>query len=337
MQTILVTGTAGFIGNAVAKRLLDEGYHVVGLDCLTDYYDVNLKKARLARLAKSGNHFTEARIRLEDSAAVMQLFAEHKPSHVIHLAGQAGVRYSLEAPQSYVDANVTGFLSMLEGARAHKPQHMVFASTSSVFGLDEHMPLSPHRGGNHPVSFYAATKKANEAMAHSYAHLFGQAVTGLRFFTVYGPWGRPDMALFKFTKAILEDRPVPLFNHGNMVRDFTYVDDIVEGIFRLTFLPPAANPQWDAVSADPASSSAPFRICNIGNSEPVELLKYLEAIEEALGKKAQRELLPFQPGDVAATFADSSDLFELTGFKPQTTVKQGVANFVKWYRDYYQC
>lgn len=334
MDTILVTGTAGFIGNAVALRLLQDGYHVIGLDCVTDYYDVTLKEQRLKRLTTS-NHFTEERIRLEDAEAVMRVFKEHKPKRVIHLAAQAGVRYSLEAPQSYVDANVSGFLSILEGARAHEVEHLVYASTSSVYGLDETMPLSTHRGGNHPVSFYAATKKANEAMAHSYAHLFDIPCTGLRFFTVYGPWGRPDMALFKFTKAILAGQPVPLFNGGKMVRDFTYVDDIVEGILRTTHLPPQRNVDWDGKSSDPATSSAPYALYNIGNSDPVELMDYLAAIEDALGMEAKREYLPFQPGDVPATFADTTDLIEVTGFKPQTSVKAGVANFVKWYRDYY--
>ncbi|SFK85954.1 UDP-glucuronate 4-epimerase [Pseudovibrio ascidiaceicola] len=334
MEKVLVTGTAGFIGNAVALRLLQDGYHVIGLDCVTDYYDVTLKEERLKRLTSS-NHFTEERIRLEDAEAVMRIFKQHAPSKVIHLAAQAGVRYSLESPQSYVDANVTGFLSMLEGARAHGVKHLVYASTSSVYGLDETMPLSTHRGGNHPVSFYAATKKANEAMAHSYAHLFDIPCTGLRFFTVYGPWGRPDMALFKFTKAILEGKPVPLFNHGNMIRDFTYVDDIVEGIVRVANLPPKRTDDWDGKAADPATSSAPYQLFNIGNSDPVQLMDYLAAIEDALGMTAKKEFLPFQPGDVAATFADVTDLIETTGFKPQTSVKAGVANFVKWYRDYY--
>ena len=334
MEKVLVTGTAGFIGNAVALRLLQDGYHVIGLDCVTDYYDVTLKEERLKRLTSS-NHFTEKRIRLEDAEAVMRIFKQHAPSKVIHLAAQAGVRYSLESPQSYIDANVTGFLSILEGTRTHGVKHLVYASTSSVYGLDETMPLSTHRGGNHPVSFYAATKKANEAMAHSYAHLFDIPCTGLRFFTVYGPWGRPDMALFKFTKAILEGKPVPLFNHGNMIRDFTYVDDIVEGIVRIANLPPKRTDDWDGKAADPATSSAPYQVFNIGNSNPVQLMDYLAAIEDALGMTAKKEFLPFQPGDVAATFADVTDLIETTGFKPQTSVKAGVANFVKWYRDYY--
>ncbi len=334
MERVLVTGTAGFIGNAVALRLLQDGYHVIGLDCVTDYYDVTLKEERLKRLTSS-NHFTEERVRLEDAEAVMRIFRQHSPSRVIHLAAQAGVRYSIESPQSYVDANVTGFLSILEGARTHAVEHLVYASTSSVYGLDETMPLSTHRGGNHPVSFYAATKKANEAMAHSYAHLFDIPCTGLRFFTVYGPWGRPDMALFKFTKAILEGDPVPLFNNGNMIRDFTYIDDIVEGIVRIASLPPKRDASWDGKIADPASSSAPYQVFNIGNSDPVQLMDYLGAIEEALGMEAEKEFLPFQPGDVAATFADVTDLIEATGFKPQTSVKTGVANFVKWYRDYY--
>ncbi len=334
MEKVLVTGTAGFIGNAVALSLLQDGCHVIGLDCVTDYYDVALKEERLKRLTSS-NHFTEERIRLEDAEAVMRIFRQYAPSKVIHLAAQAGVRYSLESPQSYVDANVTGFLSILEGARAHNVKHLIYASTSSVYGLDETMPLSAHRGGNHPVSFYAATKKANEAMAHSYAHLFDIPCTGLRFFTVYGPWGRPDMALFKFTKAILEGKSVPLFNHGNMIRDFTYVDDIVEGIVRIANHPPTPTEDWDGKAADPATSSAPHQVFNIGNSNPVQLLDYLAAIEEALGITAKKEFLPFQPGDVAATFADVTDLIETTGFKPQTSIKAGVANFVKWYRNYY--
>ncbi len=334
MSSVLVTGSAGFIGHHVCRALLDAGVRVVGLDNVNSYYDPKLKEARLDRLRPS-NHFHEARIALEDRDAVMALFAEHRPDRVIHLAAQAGVRHSLDAPQDYVDANVTGFLSMLEAARAHPVEHMVFASTSSVFGLDAAMPLSEHRGGNHPMSFYAATKKANEAMAHAYAHLFAVPLTGLRFFTVYGPWGRPDMALFKFTKAILAGEPVDLYNHGNMVRDFTYIDDIVEGILRIAEKPAAANPDWDPQNPDPASSSAPYRIFNIGNSQPVQLMDYLEAIEDALGKKAILNMMPMQPGDVTATFADTTELQAATGFKPATPVREGVAAFVDWYRSYY--
>lgn len=334
MKTILVTGSAGFIGSHVCLRLIAAGMNVIGLDNVNGYYDPALKEARLDRM-RGSNRFVEARISIEDRDAVFKLFEEHKPQRIIHLAAQAGVRHSLDAPQDYVDANITGFLNMLEAARNFPIEHMVFASTSSVFGLDSAMPLSEHRGGNHPVSFYAATKKANEAMAHSYAHLFRIPLTGLRFFTVYGPWGRPDMALFKFTKAIIAGEPVDLYNHGKMVRDFTYVDDIVEGILRVTDKPAVPNTDWDAENPDPASSTAPYRIFNIGNSDPVELMDYLEAIEEAVGKKAITNMMPMQPGDVAATWADTRDLETITGFKPATPVRDGVKAFVDWYRSYY--
>ena len=334
MKTVLVTGSAGFIGSHVCLRLIAAGMNVIGLDNVNGYYDPALKEARLDRL-RGSNRFVEARISIEDRDAVFKLFEEHKPQRIVHLAAQAGVRHSLDAPQDYVDANITGFLNMLEAARNFPIEHMVFASTSSVFGLDGAMPLSEHRGGNHPVSFYAATKKANEAMAHSYAHLFRIPLTGLRFFTVYGPWGRPDMALFKFTKAILAGEPVDLYNHGKMVRDFTYVDDIVEGILRVTDKPAVPNIDWDAENPDPASSTAPYRIFNIGNSNPVELMDYLEAIEEAVGKKAITNMMPMQPGDVAATWADTRDLETITGFKPATPVRDGVKAFVDWYRSYY--
>ncbi|WP_319774092.1 NAD-dependent epimerase [Breoghania sp.] len=333
-MSILVTGSAGFIGYHVTRRLLAAGETVIGLDNLNSYYDPALKQTRLSHLT-ADERFTEARISLEERDKVMALFEEHKPDRVIHLAAQAGVRYSLEAPQTYVDSNITGFLSILEAARAFKTGHVVFASTSSVFGLDGAMPLSTHRGGNHPVSFYAATKKANEAMAHSYAHLFRIPLTGLRFFTVYGPWGRPDMALFKFTKAILADEPVDLYNNGDMVRDFTFVDDIVEGIVRISQTPATPAQDWDPQTMDPATSSAPYRIFNIGNSQPVQLLDYLDAIEKAVGKPAIRNLMPMQPGDVAATWADTTDLEAATGFKPATPVDVGVKAFVDWYRDYY--
>ncbi len=332
---ILVTGTAGFIGSHVAHRLLDAGEQVVGLDNLNAYYDPALKHARLARLtARPGFAFT--RTDLADREGMAALFAQHKPGTVIHLAAQAGVRYSLENPHAYAEANLTGFLNVLEGCRNHGCGHLVYASTSSVYGLDQAMPFSEHRGGGHPMTLYAATKRANELMAHSYAHLFRLPCTGLRFFTVYGPWGRPDMALFKFTDAILAGRPIELYNHGNMVRDFTFVDDIAEGIVRISRLPAAADPAWDAKRPDPARSSAPWRVFNIGNSSPVQLLRYVEALESALGRKAERVLLPMQPGDVPATEADVSELESATGFKPQTSVEDGVARFVAWYRSYNQ-
>jgi len=334
MNTILVTGSAGFIGYHVCQRLLADGWHVVGLDCVSPYYDPALKEARVERLRRN-NHFTEARIRLEDRAAVFALMGTHAPQRIIHLAAQPGVRYSLDEPQAYVDANVTGFLTILEAARHHTVDHVVYASTSSVYGLDEDMPLSPHRGSNHPVSLYAATKKANEAMAHSYAHLFAIPLTGLRFFTVYGPWARPDMALFKFTRAILAGEPVEIYNHGKMLRDFTYIDDIVEGIVRIADRPATANPDWNGKAPDPATSAAPYRIYNIGNSEPVELLAYVDAIEKACGIPAKRKMMPLQPGDVLATWADVDDLIEATGFRPQTRVEDGVKAFVDWYRDFY--
>ncbi len=335
MKTILVTGSAGFIGFHVCRRLLADGWKVVGVDNISPYYDPSLKMGRLAIL-KNSNHFNEARVDITDRNALFQVFADHKPERIIHLAAQPGVRYSLEEPQAYVDANVTGFLTMLEAARTFPVDHLVFASTSSVYGLDSAMPLSPHRGGDHPVSLYAATKKANEAMAHTYAHLFRIPLTGLRFFTVYGPWTRPDMALFKFTKAITEGAPIDIYNQGEMIRDFTYVDDIVEGIIRVADKPAKANPDFDQQNPDPASSSAPYRIYNIGNNRPVQLLDYVNAIEEAIGKKAERRYLPMQPGDMLATYADVDDLIELTGFKPQTSVRDGVKAFVDWYRSYFK-
>ena len=335
MKTVLVTGSAGFIGYHVCQRLLKDGWHVIGLDCVSPYYDPSLKEARV-RLLRTTNHFTEARIRLEDRDAVFSLMEAEAPSRIIHLAAQPGVRYSLDEPQAYVDANVTGFLTILEAARHHAVDHVVYASTSSVYGLDDDMPLSPHRGASHPISLYAATKKANEAMAHSYAHLFGIPLTGLRFFTVYGPWARPDMALFKFTRAILSGEPVDIYNHGKMVRDFTYIDDIVESVVRIADQPAAASSNWNAKTPDPASSSAPFRIFNIGNSAPIELLSYVDAIETACGVPAKRNYLPLQPGDVLATWADVGDLIEATGFRPQTSVEEGVQAFVDWYRDFYR-
>ncbi|MCX8040054.1 MAG: NAD-dependent epimerase [Planctomycetota bacterium] len=331
---ILVTGAAGFIGSHVAHRPLDQGREVLGLDNLNPYYDPKLKEARLARLqARPGFRF--AKVDLADRAAMQALFAEQRPELVIHLAAQAGVRYSLENPYAYADANLVGFLHILEGCRATGCRHLVYASTSSVYGLDRAMPFSEHRGGGHPMTLYAATKRANELMAHSYAHLFGLPCTGLRFFTVYGPWGRPDMALFKFTDAMLSGRPIELYNRGEMVRDFTYIDDIVEGVVRIADIPAQPNPSWNALQPDPASSSAPWRIYNIGNSQPVQLTAYVEALEEALGMKAERILLPMQPGDVPATEADVSELETVTGFRPRTSVREGVARFVAWYRAYY--
>ena len=332
---ILVTGAAGFIGSHVCHRLLDAGQPVVGLDNLNAYYDPTLKAARLARLTTRPG-FTFSKTDLADRPAMEALFASHRPATVIHLAAQAGVRYSLENPHAYVEANLVGFMNILEGCRHHGCGHLVYASTSSVYGLDQAMPFSEHRGAGHPMTFYAATKKANELMAHSYAHLFRLPCTGLRFFTVYGPWGRPDMALFKFTDAILAGRPIELYNNGNMVRDFTFVDDIVEGIVRISSRPAAPDPAWDAQQPDPARSSAPWRVFNIGNSDPVPLMRYVEALESALGRKAERTLLPMQPGDVPATSADVSELEAATGFRPQTTVEDGVRRFVAWYRDYYR-
>jgi UDP-glucuronate 4-epimerase len=331
---ILVTGTAGFIANALALRLLARGDDVAGLDNVNAYYDVTLKEARLKRLLTHPK-FQEARIGLEDAAAVQALFARFQPQRVVHLAAQAGVRYSLEHPDAYVTSNVAGFLHILEGCRHHGSEHLVYASTSSVYGLNGRMPFSEHDAADHPITIYAATKKANEAMAHSYSHLFRLPTTGLRFFTVYGPWGRPDMALFKFTKAILAGEPIEIFNHGKMRRDFTYVDDIVEGILRVLDRPAAPNPAWNAAQPDPATSTAPFRVYNIGNNQPVELLRYVEVLEERLGRKAEKRMLPMQAGDVPATFADTSDLARDTGFQPRTPVEEGVSRFVDWYRGYY--
>lgn len=337
---ILVTGNAGFIGFHTVKQLLERGDQVVGFDSVNDYYDVSIKEARLKILeetaAKTGSNYTFIRGNLADLALVNQCFEEHQFDRVIHLAAQAGVRYSLENPHSYVESNIIAFTNILEACRYSKTPHLTYASTSSVYGANTKMPFSEHEGVNHPLQFYAATKKANEMMAHSYSHLFQLPTTGLRFFTVYGPWGRPDMALFKFTKNTLEDQPIPVFNHGNHTRDFTYVADIVEGVIRSSDQIAQPNPEWDSNNPDPATSNAPFRIFNIGNNNPVKLSAYIEAIEEALGKKAIKDLLPLQPGDVPDTYADSSELEKATGYKPATPVKEGVANFVKWYREFYQ-
>ena len=334
MTRYLITGVAGFIGNHIALRLLEAGNSVVGIDRVDAYYDQALKEARLARLA-GFTDFTLSRASLDDRDAVMTLFSRHRPEIVINLAAQAGVRHSLDAPFDYVDSNVTGFLSILEACRHNPVDHLVYASTSSVYGLNTQMPFSEHRTADHPISLYAATKRANELMAHSYSHLFGIPTTGLRFFTVYGPWGRPDMALFKFTKAILAGQPIDIYNHGKMQRDFTYIDDIAEAVIRVGAIPPAQRESWDAANPDLATSSAPFRVFNIGNSKPVDLMDYIDALETALGRTAEKNFMPMQPGDVSATWADTSDLEQAISFRPATPVSDGVAAFVDWYRDYY--
>ena len=332
---ILVTGTAGFIGSHVAQVLLARGDEVIGFDNLNDYYDPTLKYARLARLqALPGyNHITAD---LADRAAVEEAFAMYKPQRVVNLAAQAGVRYAAENPHIYVASNVTGFLHVLEGCRHYSVEHLVYASTSSVYGANLNMPFSEHAPTEHPLTLYAATKKANEQMAHSYSHLYGIPTTGLRFFTVYGPWGRPDMALFLFTKAILAGEPIRVFNHGKHKRSFTYVDDIVQGVVRTLDTVPRRNADWSGLAPDPATSGvAPYRIYNIGNEQPVELLRYIEVLEQCLGKKAVMEMLPLQAGDVPDTEADVSDLIEQVGYRPVVPVEEGVANFVDWYLDYY--
>jgi UDP-glucuronate 4-epimerase len=333
---VLVTGTAGFIGSHVAQRLLERGDEVVGLDNLNDYYDVTLKKARLARFAELPG-YTHIQADLADRAAMEQAFAVHRPQRVVHLAAQAGVRYAAENPHVYISSNVTGFLHVLEGCRHHGVEHLVFASTSSVYGANTAMPFSEHKSAEHPLTLYAASKKANEQMAHSYAHLYGIPSTGLRFFTVYGPWGRPDMALFLFTRAILAGEPIRVFNHGRHKRSFTYVDDIVEGVIRTLDKVPPIDERWNSNQPDPATSGvAPYRLFNIGNERPVELLQYIEVLESCLGRKAIMEMLPLQPGDVPDTEADVTDLIQTVGYRPQVSVESGVANFVRWYREYYR-
>jgi UDP-glucuronate 4-epimerase len=331
---ILVTGAAGFIGFHVAGRLLERGDAVTGVDNLNDYYDPSLKEARLARLRRFPN-FQFDRIDIGDQQAMERCFAEHRPARVVHLAAQAGVRYSLTNPHAYTHSNVTGFLNILEGCRATGVEHLVYASSSSVYGANTRQPFSEHHNVDHPVSLYAATKKANELMAHTYAHLFGVPCTGLRFFTVYGPWGRPDMALFKFTRGILAGEPIQVFNEGRMVRDFTYIDDVAEGVVRVVDHIAAPDPQWSSADPDPARSRAPYRVYNIGNNQPVELLEYIAVLEEQLGKKAKMEMLPIQPGDVPSTMADVGELQQAVGFRPATSVRDGIAAFVKWYKDYY--
>lgn len=337
---ILVTGNAGFIGFHTAKRLLERGDSVVGFDSVNDYYDPEIKTARLNILeqtaSENGSEYHFVKANLADKTLVDECFQSHQFDRVIHLAAQAGVRYSLENPHAYVESNLIAFTNILEACRYQKTPHLTYASTSSVYGANTNMPFSEHHGVNHPLQFYAATKRANELMAHSYSHLFDLPTTGLRFFTVYGPWGRPDMALFKFTKNILEDKSIPVFNHGNHTRDFTYIDDIVEGVIRASDDIAQPNSQWDSDAPDPASSNAPFRLFNIGNNNPVKLIEYIEAIESALGKKADMELLPLQAGDVPDTYADSSALQAAVGYKPATPVKHGVAEFINWYKAYYK-
>lgn len=332
---ILITGSAGFIGSAICLRLLARGDEVIGVDNLNDYYDPALKRARLARQA---NHpgYVDVFADIADRAAMQATFASYQPDRVIHLAAQAGVRYSLVNPHAYIESNVLGFMNILEGCRHGAIEHLVYASSSSVYGGNTRLPFSEHDNIDHPVSLYAATKKANELMAHTYSHLYGLPTTGLRFFTVYGPWGRPDMALFLFTKAILEDQPIDVFNHGDMIRDFTFIDDIVEGVIRVLDRPAKPDPAFDPKAPDPATSNRPYRIFNIGNNRPVTLMEYIEALEVALGRRAKMNLLPMQPGDVPATAANTDELDAWVGFRPATPVTEGVARFVAWYRDFYR-
>ena len=331
----LVTGSAGFIGSALTLRLLERGDTVIGIDNHNDYYDPAIKEARLGRHV---NHpsYKHLRIDLADLSSIETTFATYKPQRVVNLAAQAGVRYSIENPLAYIDSNIVGFANILEGCRHHEVEHLVYASSSSVYGANTAMPFSIHQNVDHPLSLYAASKKANELMAHTYSHLYGLPTTGLRFFTVYGPWGRPDMALFKFTKAILAGESIQVFNHGKHRRDFTYVDDIVEGIIRTLDRPASGNPQWDSAMPDPGTSLAPWRVYNIGNNQPIELMDYIAAIEKALGKTATKELLPLQPGDVPDTYADVSDLVEQFHYQPATTVRDGIQEFVNWYLNYYK-
>ena len=347
---LLLTGTAGFIGFHLAKRMLERGVEVVGLDCINDYYDVNLKYARLEQTGIDRNkieygkfvqstkypNYRFIKLKLEDREAILKLFEQEQFDKVCNLAAQAGVRYSLQNPFTYIDSNINGFLNILEGCRHNGVKHLAYASSSSVYGLNEEMPFSVHHNVDHPISLYAASKKSNELMAHTYSYLYGIPTTGLRFFTVYGPWGRPDMALFLFTKAILEGKPIDVYNNGNMQRDFTYIDDIVEGIVRVIDNPPRGNPEWTGANPDPGTSIAPYKVYNIGNSSPVRLMDFIEAIEEALGQKAIKNFLPLQAGDVPATWADVSDLEKDLGYKPNTDIRVGVKRFVKWYKVYFK-
>ena len=350
-KKILVTGTAGFIGYHLAQRLIARGDEVVGLDSINDYYDPNIKYGRLANTgiekdrigynklvtSSTSENYRFIQLKLEDKQNIDTLFAKQKFDKVCHLAAQAGVRYSLINPQAYIDSNIVGFVNILENCRHIDVKHLAYASSSSVYGLNKSMPFSTRNNVDHPVSLYAASKKSNELMAHTYSHLFNLPTTGLRFFTVYGPWGRPDMALFLFTKAILEDRPIDVFNCGKMRRDFTYVDDIVEGVIRVIDHPPQGNPAWTGSHPDPSCSKAPYKIYNIGNSSPVELMDFIEAIEKALGKEAKKNMLPIQPGDVPATWADVSDLIEDLDYQPNTPIQDGIERFIAWYKEFYQC
>jgi UDP-glucuronate 4-epimerase len=332
---ILVTGSAGFIGSALSQELLERGDQVIGIDNHNDYYDPALKEARLARHSDHEN-YTHLRIDIANRDDIEQTFADHKPQGVINLAAQAGVRYSIENPLAYVDSNIVGFAHILEGCRHNQVEHLVYASSSSVYGANTSMPFSVHDNVDHPLSLYAASKKANELMAHTYSHLYELPTTGLRFFTVYGPWGRPDMALFKFTKAILADESIPVFNYGKHRRDFTYIDDIVEGVIRVLDQPAASNPEWSGEQPDSGTSKAPWRVYNIGNNNPVELIDFIEALEKALGKTAKKEFLPLQPGDVPYTFADVKDLVKQFNYKPSTTIEEGISNFISWYIEYHR-
>ena len=332
---VLITGSAGFIGSALSLRLLERGDEVIGIDSLNDYYDVALKEARLERTAAYKN-FTDLRVSIDDRVAMADIFSMHRPDRVVNLAAQAGVRYSIENPLAYVDTNLLGFANILEGCRHNNVEHLVYASSSSVYGSNTNMPFSVHDNVDHPVSLYAASKKANELMAHTYSHLYRIPTTGLRFFTVYGPWGRPDMAYFKFTQNILAGKPIDVFNNGNHQRDFTYIDDIVEGVVRVLDKIPQPNPDWSGDAPDSASSTAPYRLYNIGNNQPVELMHYIEVLEDCLGKKAVKNMLPMQPGDVQATYADVDELVKAIDYKPAMSVEEGMARFVDWYRTYYK-
>ena len=334
IEKILVTGAAGFIGFHLSKRLLENGFEVVGIDNLNDYYDVNVKKARLDQL-ENKEGFTFQKLDLADKPGMEALFTEHPFDVVVNLAAQAGVRYSLVNPHAYVESNLVGFVNILEGCRHNNVGHLVFASSSSVYGANTKMPFSVHHNVDHPVSLYAASKKANELMAHTYSHLYDLKCTGLRFFTVYGPWGRPDMALFLFTDAILKDKPIQVFNQGKMLRDFTYIDDIVEGVYRVMMQSPEPNPAWSGDHPDPGTSYKGYKIYNIGNNQPVELMTFITTLEKILGKEAQKEFLGLQPGDVPATYADVDDLMNDVGFKPQTSIETGISRFVEWYKEYY--
>lgn len=333
----LVTGVAGFIGFHLAKKMLDSGESIVGLDNVNDYYDPQLKESRLNVLDQMQKDYSFHKIDLQNKNAMKELFEEYKFTKVIHLAAQAGVRYSLENPHAYIDSNLVGFTNILEGCRHHNVEHLTYASSSSVYGANTAMPFSIHHNVDHPVSLYAATKKSNELMAHCYSHMYGLPTTGLRFFTVYGPYGRPDMALFLFTKAILAGKPIDVFNHGKMRRDFTYIDDIIEGVIRTSNKIAQKNSDWDSTKPDPGTSAAPYKLYNIGNNNPVELTYLIQVLEEKLGKKAEKNFLPLQIGDVPETYADVDDLIKDVGFKPSTSIEKGVSNFVDWYRDYYSC